>query len=82
MNDSTENVRRKMVAEINSNPNERELLQKEYGDVWDTKEATEIFEFIGFMAPFVMVRRLSDDVSGTMMFQDYPRYYFNFVEEK
>ena len=80
MRDNTQNIRRAMVGEINSNPNEREALKKEYGDVWNTKESNEVFEFIGFMAPFVSVIRRSDNVKGTLMFQDSPRYYFNFRE--
>ncbi len=80
MNDPTESVRRDMVADINSSPSERELLEKEYGDVWDTNEVSEEFEITGFMAPFIVVRRFSDNQKGTMMFQDRPRFYFSFKE--
>jgi len=80
MNDPTENVRREMVNEINSNPSERELLEKEYGEVYTTSEVSEKYEITGFMAPYVVVIRKSDGVKGSMMFQDRPRYYFNFKE--
>ncbi|GAF80404.1 unnamed protein product [marine sediment metagenome] len=80
MNDPTESIRRDMVYDINSYPSERELLEKEHGKVYSTSEVCKLFEITGFMTPFVVVRRLSDDVKGTLMFQDMPRYYFNFKE--
>jgi len=81
MNDPTENIRRKMVQEINSNPNDREKLEQKHGQVWDTQELTRDFNVKGFMAPFVIVQRKSDGATGSMMFQHYPRYYFNFEKE-
>ena len=58
----------------------REELQKEHGEVWDTNEATEKFEFLSFLAPFAIVIRRSDKLKGSIMFQDMPRFYFNFKE--
>lgn len=81
MKDPTENVRRKMVQEINSNPNDREKLEQEYGQVWDTQELTRDFNVKGFMAPFVVVERKSDGALGSMMFQHHPRYYFKFEKD-
>jgi hypothetical protein len=50
----------------------------------NTQEMTAEYEVIGFMAPFVAVRRRSDGVEGTMMFNhgtpDNPRMYTNFEE--
>ena len=80
MNDPTENIRRNMVNEINTNPNEREALEEKYSKVYNTSEVLEDFELTGFMAPFVVAVRRSDSVKGTLMFQDQPRYYFNFQE--
>ena len=37
MQDATENIRRTLVSEINSNPDGRAALEKEYGQVWDTQ---------------------------------------------
>ena len=79
MEDSTEQIRRKMVDEINTNPAGREILEKEYGKVWDTYELTGDFDVEGFMAPFVMVKRKSDNVTGTIKFQHQPRFYFSFM---
>jgi hypothetical protein len=78
MNDPTENARRQMVREINENPNEREQLEAQHGQVWDTDEMTRDFVAEGFMAPFVVVRRKSDGVKGTLEFQHAPRYYYGF----
>jgi hypothetical protein len=35
------------------------------------------FEAIGFMAPFIVVRRRSDGVKGSLEFTHSPRVYFN-----
>ena len=58
----------------------REELEKEHGEIWDTKEATKKFEFVSFLAPFAIVIRRTDRVKGSIMFQDSPRYYFSFKE--
>jgi len=76
--DTTETIRREMVNEINSSPAEREALEAEHGQVWDTQELTRDFEVTGFLAPLVVVRRKSDGVEGTLFFQHMPRYYYGF----
>jgi len=78
---STETIRRAMVATINAEPGPRELLELEYGQVWDTGQMTKDFDVLGFGAPFVVVQRKSDDQKGTLMFQHNPRFYFAFREE-
>jgi hypothetical protein len=80
MNDSTEQPRRQLVNEINSEPGSREFLQAQHGQVWNTDELARDFEVEGFMSPFVVVRRKSDGVKGSLMFQHHPRFYFNFQE--
>jgi hypothetical protein len=75
--DPTEGARRELVAAINTNPNERAELEKEYGQVWDTAQLVADFEVESFLAPFCIARRRSDGVRGSMMFQHHPRYYFN-----
>lgn len=82
MNDPTENTRRKMVEDINRDPNGREALEKEFGQVWDTDELSRDFEVLGFMAPFVVVRRKADGIKGSLKFQHRPRFYFSFEEDK
>ena len=84
MIDTTENLRRKRVEEINSNPKylfPRIRLEKEYGQVWDTAQLSKDFEPLGFMAPFIVVKRKSDGKKGSLMFQHDPRFYFRFQED-
>jgi len=76
--DHTENIRRAMVEEINSEPGSREALEAEYGQVWDTKQVQEDFRVLHFAAPFVDVQRQADGVYGKLTFQHRPRFYFNF----
>lgn len=85
MNDPTETIRRQLVHEINSrlSPDERQRYHQlcvEYGEdnVWDTDSVTAFFVIEGFMAPFVVARRRSDDVRGSLQFCHSPRFYFNF----
>lgn len=77
--DTTEQIRRLLVAEINSDPDGREGLEKEHGQVWSTEEMTRDFQVKGFMAPFICVTRKSDGALGSLMFQHSPRYYFDFM---
>jgi hypothetical protein len=58
---------------------ERKRLESQYGQVWDTAQLSEDFEVLGFMAPFVVVRRRSDGRKGSLEFQHAPRFYFNFA---
>ena len=74
MTDETENVRRAMLA---TGQPARDLAEAK--ERWTTDELREEFEVIGFLAPFVVVRRKSDGVKGSLMFTHSPRIYFNFV---
>jgi hypothetical protein len=49
--------------------------------VWDTQALQQDYEVIGFAAPFVVVRRRSDNQKGTLEFTHRPRWYFNFEED-
>lgn len=48
---------------------------------WTTTEMTDEFEVLGFMAPYVVVRRRSDGVKGTLQFNHSPRVYFNWLPD-
>jgi hypothetical protein len=79
--DPTEAIRRQMVAEINSQPGDRQRLEAEHGvgNVWDTSGLQHDFEVLAFLAPFCQVRRRADGVRGLVMFQHGPpRLYFRF----
>ena len=83
--DDTEEIRRHRLADINSAvqsqdaDSERQRQEAQYGQVWDTAQLSLDFEVLGFMAPYVVVRRKSDGRKGSLEFQHHPRLYFNFV---
>ncbi len=78
MSDPTETIRRAQLAEINAQPGSREALEAKYGEVYDTRQLGEVFDVKGFMAPYVVVRRKSDGVVGSLQFQHNPRLYYGF----
>ena len=80
--DPTEGARRALVAEINCELAERATLETRYGRVWNTAELANDFEVLGFVSPFVVVKRKADNKVGSLMFQHYPRYYFSFEEDR
>lgn len=82
MSDPTEPIRRLRLVKLNSTPGSRESLESKYGQVWDADELARDFEVLGFLAPFVVVRRKSDDMKGSLEFQHHPRFYFNFAEDR
>jgi len=82
MDDPTESTRRAMVDALNSFPAERAALEQHYGQVWDTTQLSKDFEVTGFMAPFVVVRRKSDGVMGSLTFQHSPRFYWGFEPDR
>ncbi len=79
--DITETARRQLVSELNATPKGRADLEAQHGEVWDTDELRRDFEAKGFLAPFVIVRRRSDGVLGSLMFQHDPRFYFRFLPD-
>ena len=80
MTDPTESIRREMVAEINAEPGSRAALKPSMArSGYDQLQRD--FEALGFMAPLVVVRRRSDGVKGSLMFQHDPRFYFGFQPE-
>jgi hypothetical protein len=82
MTDTLDILRYQRLVEINAEPNSREALAAIDGRVWDTAELAAEFEVLGFMAPFVVVRRRVDGQKGNLEFQHSPRFYFNFVVDE
>lgn len=88
--DPTEATRRVLVASINAEaaaiPEEGSRAHWEakhgVGNVWSTAELSAAFHVHSFRAPFVVVTRLRDGVSGTLRFAHSPRYYFDFQEDR
>lgn len=77
-----EAIRATELAEIQANPRQREALEAKYGRVWTTDELRQDFDVIGFMAPYMVVKRKSDGIKGSFMFQHSPRFYFSFQEDR
>jgi hypothetical protein len=80
--DPTEPARRRRLAQIRAEPGDRAALEARYGRVWDTEELGRDFEVLGFLAPYVAVRRRTDQRRGSLEFQHCPRYYFNFLPDE
>lgn len=57
---------------------ELEAVQATGGQTWDTDQLRADYEVLGFMAPFVVVKRRADGVKGTLMFTHHPRFYYGF----
>ena len=79
--DATEKLRRDRLAAINGVSTERSTLERRHGRVWDTHELGRDFEVLGYMAPYVVVRRRADGRLGSLEFQHHPRLYFNWEED-
>lgn len=81
--DPTEDIRREMAESINANAaDDRAALEKNVGRTWTTEELVRDFEVLGFLAPFVVVKRRVDGKKGSLTFQHHPRYYFTFREDQ
>lgn len=78
MSDSTTETRRAMIPEM---PAALAAAVEAGEPTWDTIEMQQDFEVLGFMAPFVVVRRRSDGVKGSLQFAHSPRFYFGFQED-
>lgn len=79
---TTEDIRRTLLLQVNTDARERAALEARHGQVWNTAELTRDFVVEGFMVPFVVARRKADGVVGSLMFQHQPRYYFDWVQDK
>lgn len=73
MHDDTKILRQRLTTSLNARLRERADLAAQCREVWDADELRRDFEVLGFLAPFVRVRRRSDGVEGMLMFQHHPR---------
>lgn len=71
LDDLTEALRREQLQQVN--------VAGPPADGLTTDEAVELYEFVGFAAPYVVVRRRADGVKGTLTFTHSPRRYFDFT---
>ena len=74
--DRTENFRRLRLAQLNPGIGRAELEHR-HGKVLDPAELAAAYQVVGFLAPFVVVRRKKDGMTGSLEFQHHPRFYFN-----
>jgi hypothetical protein len=79
---ATESFRRQRIVDINAEPGSQEALEAEHGQVWNTEELSRDFSVMGFMAPFVVVRKKGDGRKGSLEFQHQPRLYFRFKADE
>ena len=79
--DLTEAFRCMRLAQLNPGAG-RADLERRHGTVMDHTELAAAFTVVGFMAPFVVVRRKTDGVTGSLEFQHTPRFYFNWQEDR
>jgi len=70
------------IGRNHTEPGSKEALEAQHGKIWTTKELGDDFEVIGFMAPFVVVRRRVDGVEGSLEFQEPAQVYFNFQQHE
>lgn len=80
--EEVEMARRERAIELNRNPGSGPQLEARYGRVWSHAELARDFQVIGFAAPYVVVRRRSDGLMGSLEFQHHPRFYFNFEPDQ
>lgn len=76
MTDPTEAIRRTLIS-----TGQPERALQTATQRWDREALEAEFEVLGFLAPFIIVRRRSDGAKGSMEFTHEPRFYFNFVED-
>jgi hypothetical protein len=81
LSDPTEAYRRLRLAQLNPGV-ERAELERRHGRVWDLHDLASDFVIVGFLAPYVVVRRKSDGVVGSLEFQHFPRFYFEWKEDR
>lgn len=79
--DPTEDLRRLEQAALNAAAADRAALEAAHGQVWDTAQLAAEFAVLGFMAPYVVVRREADGRRGSLRFQHSPRFYFDWSPE-
>jgi hypothetical protein len=81
MSDPTEMIRRTMVQQINTDAGDRDRLEAQHGQVWDTTELQTDFDVVGFAAPLIVVRQKTTGQLGSLFFQHSPRFYWGFTPD-
>lgn len=71
-----------LEKQINGAPKNRAELEETEERVWDSDEVRDDFDIVGFKAPFAMAIHIDTNTSGTLLFQDNPRYYFGWNPDR
>jgi hypothetical protein len=75
--------RQRLEEELNKAPMDRPALEERWGgNVWDEQQLRSKFEILGYRNPFIVVRRKVDQLIGTMVFQNAPRFYWGFDPDR
>lgn len=82
MNEATEMYRRQKFLSLNRESANRAKLQERHGQVWDHEQMQKEFSVRGFLAPYVMVTNKETGARGVLEFQNSPRFYFRWTEER
>jgi hypothetical protein len=61
---------------------DRKTLESQFGKVWSAEELEQYFIVTAFIGPTVVVRRIADNVVGTLEFTRRPHLFFNFQPNK
>lgn len=81
IDNSSETIRRALLPIVNAQPHDtRAEMEATHGTVWNPEELSRDFEVLGFLAPFVVVKRKSDGKKGSLEFTHSPRFYYGFKE--
>ena len=78
MHDSTAGIRRDMIT---TGQPHADLAAEHRADLGHADSYQCDFEVLGFAAPFVVVRRRSDGVAGSLEFTHHPRVYFGWTQD-
>ena len=58
------------------------MTEPQEKETWNTEELQRDFEVLGFSAPYVVVKRLSDGTKGSLEFTHSPRVYSNWIPDR
>jgi hypothetical protein len=61
---------------------DRKALEANFGKVWSAEELERDFIVTAFIGPHVVVRRIADNVVGTLEFSRRPHLFYNFQPNK
>ena len=61
---------------------DRQSLEAKFGKVWSAEELEQEFVVTAFVGPHVVVRRIADNVVGTLEYSRRPLLFYNFQPNK